>query len=75
MNAIATGTGLNNAALIALLNASPSTAAGRNATIRLTTNARAFGSDPSPSSTPVKRARYSHRIASIAPVWMTISKT
>ncbi len=36
MNAIATGTGLNNAALMYLPNARPSTAAGINAIARLT---------------------------------------
>ena len=51
MNAIATGTGLNSAALIGLPNASPSSAAGRNATSRLTTNPRERASLARPRAT------------------------
>ena len=75
MKAIATGTGLNRCALIILPNARPSTTAGRKATSTLTTKRRARMSLLKLSITLKMRARYSQHTASIAPAWITISKT
>ncbi len=74
-NAQATGTGAKRCALIALPSARPTTAAGRNATTRLTAKRCARGSDASPRSTAASLARYSQHTARIAPAWITISNT
>ena len=59
MKAIATGTGRNSFALMALPNSRPSTAAGMNATTRFKAKRCAAGLEVSPASTPMNLARYS----------------
>src|SRR5919197_3573997 len=66
INASATGTGRKRYCLMKPPNKSPSTAAGMKATSRFL---HSFG------SMRKNRARYSHTTASIAPVWITTSKT
>ncbi len=55
MKALATTTGVNRCALIALPNASPSTTAGRKATNTFSVKRRARGSLPRPAA--VSRSR------------------
>src|SRR5262249_526246 len=51
------------------------TAAGRNATPRFRTVARACGERGRSAARPRRRDRYSHTTASTAPSWMKTSKT
>src|SRR6266568_7667390 len=56
-------------------NARPNRAAGRKAIARLSAKRCAAWSEARPTNTPQNLVRYSHTIASIAPVWITISNT
>ena len=67
MKASATGIGLNRYALMALPKTSPSTTAGKKATIRLTTKRRAAISVLKSKMTRAILTRYSQHTASIAP--------
>ena len=67
MKAVATGTGAKSRALIALAKASPSIAAGRKATNKLSTKRCAARSRKSPAATAISFTRYSQHTARIAP--------
>ena len=76
-NAIATGHRLEQRRLDrGSPSASPSSAAGMNAMTRLSDEAARRGvAEHAPAIACMKRARYSHTTASIAPDWIAISNT
>ena len=66
MNAMATGTGANKYFLMVLMNMTPSTAAGRNASTTFSVKRCDLASRGSVETTVHKRARYSQHTARMA---------
>ena len=75
MNVVATTCGVNRCALMALLNSTPITAAGRKPIATLSAKRRAFESEPRPAAVSRTRCQYTRITAKIAPLWIAMSNT